>query len=394
VRRFAAVLREPHVTPLLAAVVLARMPIGINGLAVLLYVRASRDSFALAGAVVGALSLGTGVGAPLLGRAIDRLGAGRVLVPSAIVHAAALAGLFLATGAGAPAVGLLVLGCVVGMAIPPTSAVLRSLWPRLLADTPHLLPTGFALDTILIEVVFVVGPLVTGVLAVTAGPEAALAVSGASALVGTVAFTRDPVRERPAGERRAGRLGALASPGIRTLVLSTLPVGVAFGTLEVTLPAFADEHGQAALGGVLIAVWSAGSLAGGLLYGARGRRRPLTQVHLMLAAALPLGILPILAAPSVWAMALLVVPAGLCVAPLIATRNELVGSVAVAGARTESYTWPVTALVAGIALGSAMAGSVVEAAGWREAAMLGAMAAVAGALVVLARRTTLAVASG
>jgi predicted MFS family arabinose efflux permease len=166
-------------------------------------------------------------------------------------------------------------------------------------------------------------------------------------------------------------------------------VGVAFGALEVTLPAFADAEGEAALGGVLIAVWSGGSLIGGLLYGARARRRPLTQVHLLLAAALPLGFLPIVLAPSLWAMTALVIPAGLCIAPLIATRNELVGAVAVAGARTESYTWPVTALVAGIALGSALAGSVVDSAGWQEAALLGAGAAAAGALVAALRRSTL-----
>jgi MFS family permease len=389
VRRFAEVLRAPHVTPLLAAVVLARLPIGLNGLAVLLYVREARDSFAIAGAVVGALSLGTGVSAPVLGRAIDRLGARRVLVPAALAHAAALAALYAAGEAAAPGIVLVVLGLAVGFALPPTSAVLRGLWPRLLAHAPALLPTGFALDTVMIELVFIVGPLVAGLLAATVGPESALAVSAVCGVVGTAGFLRGPVRDEPSAERPSSRFAALASPGIRTLIASMLPVGVAFGALEVSLPAFADSEGEAALGGVLIAVWSAGSLAGGLLYGARARRRPLEQVHLLLALALPFGFLPVLAAPSVAVMALLVIPAGLCIAPLIATRNELVGNVAVAGARTESYTWPVTALVGGISLGSALAGTLVESGGWREGAVLGAAAATAGAFVAVARRRTL-----
>ena len=390
-RRFAEVLRAPHVMPLLFATLLARLPIGINGLAVLLYVREARDSFAVAGAVVGALALGAGVSAPVLGRAIDRLGARRIIVPAALAHAAALAVLYASGEAGAPAAVLVLAGFATGFALPPTSAVLRGLWPRLLERTPALLPTAFALDTVMIELVFVAGPLTAGLLAATVGAEAALAVSAACAVAGSIGFVRGPVRDDPSPERPAGRFGALASPGIRTIIASTLPVGIAFGALEVTLPAFADAEGDAALGGVLIAVWSAGSLLGGLLYGARARRRPLVQLHLLLALALPVGLLPVLAAPSIPAMALLVIPAGLCIAPLIATRNELIGAVAVPGARTESYTWPVTALVGGISLGSALAGAVVESAGWREAAVLGAGCALAGALILLTRRGTLAV---
>ena len=394
-RRFAEVLREEHVARLLAAVVLARLPIGINGLAVLLYVREARDAFAIAGAVTGALALGTGVSAPVLGRAIDRLGARAILVPSALGHAAALAALYTAGETGAPGAVLVALGFAVGFAIPPTSAVLRALGPQLLAQRPGLLPTGFALDTVLIEVVFVTGPLLTGVLAATVGAETALAVSAVCGVAGTFGFVRVPVRDEEAGthERPAGWLGALRSPGLRTLVVSMLPVGVAFGALEVTLPAFAHAEGEAALGGVLIAVWSVGSVAGGLLYGSRERRRPLAELHLLLALALPLGFLPILAAPSVWAMAVLVIPAGLCIAPLIATRNELVGAVAVAGARTESYTWPVTSLVGGIALGSALAGTLVDSGGWQDAAILGTAAAFAGGLLTVARRASLAAAA-
>ena len=62
-------------------------------------------------------------------------------------------------------------------------------------------------------------------------------------------------------------------------------------------------------------------------------------------------------------MALLVIPAGAFIAPLLATRNELIGWVAPPGARTEAYTWPVTAFVGGIAIGSAISGTVVEVAG-------------------------------
>ncbi len=389
---YAAVLRVPHVAALIAATLLARFPIGINALAIILYLRAERGSFAVAGAVAGALAAGSGVGAPIQGRLVDAFGQRRVLVPLGIVHAGALGALVVGTEAGAPAAALFACGLLAGFAIPPTSSVLRSMWPSLLRERPELLQPAYALDSVLIELIFVLGPLLTAAVATVLEPQAALVVSAASVVVGTVAFTALPPSRamRPDPHRpRAGALGALASPGVRTLVLTSLPAGVAIGICEVALPAFGDAYGAAATAGILLAVWSLGSAAGGLVYGALPNRPPLDRVHLAVAALLPLGLLPLAAAPSVAVMALLVIPAGMFIAPLLATRNELVGWVAPEGSRTEAYTWPVTAFVGGIAVGSAVAGAIVEAASWRTAFVVAGAVAAVGTVVAVARRGTI-----
>ena len=385
VKAYAAVLRVPHVAALIAATLLARFPIGINALALVLYLRAERGSFAVAGVVAGALAAGSGVGAPVQGRLVDAFGQRRVLVPLGIVHAAALGALVASTEAGAPAAVLVAFGFVAGFAIPPTSSVLRSMWPDLLRERPQLLQPAYALDSVLIELIFILGPLLTAVIATTLAPPAALAVSAISVIVGTVAFTALPPSRafRPEPDRRpAGALGALASPGVRTLVLTSIPAGIGIGICEVALPAFSDASGAAATAGVLLALWSLGSAAGGLVYGALPNRPPLGRVHLMVAALLPLGLLPMALAPSVPVMALLVIPAGIFIAPLLATRNELVGWVAPDGARTEAYTWPVTAFVGGIAIGAAVAGAIVEGPGWRTAFVVAGAVAAVGTVIV------------
>jgi MFS family permease len=391
VRAYAAVLRAPHVAALIAATLLARFPIGINALALVLYLRAERGSFAVAGAVAGALAAGSGVGAPVQGRLVDGFGQRRVLVPLGIVHAAALGAIVGSAEAGAPVAVLVAFGLLAGFAIPPTSSVLRSMWPQLLREQPQLLQAAYALDSVLIELIFVVGPLLTAIVATTLAPPAALAISAASVVAGTVAFTALPPSRaiKPDPQRpRSGALGALASPGVRTLVLTSLPAGIGIGICEVALPAFSDASGAAATAGVLLATWSLGSAAGGLVYGALPNRPPLNRVHLAVSALLPLGLLPMAAAPSVLAMALLVIPAGMFIAPLLATRNELIGWVAPEGARTEAYTWPVTAFVGGIAIGSAAAGVIVEAASWRTAFVAAAAVAALGTLIAVARRGT------
>jgi MFS family permease len=229
-------------------------------------------------------------------------------------------------------------------------------------------------------------------------PAAALGLSAALVLGGVVLF----LAAMPADERRRapnadpshrppGRLGALAAPGIRTLVFAMVPVGFAFGAMEVALPAFAESEGHRDLAGVLVAFWSVGSAVGGLVYGARIRRSPLVQVHVRMAVLLPLGMAPLALATSLPVMCALALPAGAFVAPLIATRNELAGHVAPPGSETEAFTWPLTALVAGLSLGAAGAGALVDATSWRVPLIVAACSAALGATIAVSRRRTLEV---
>ena len=287
-KRYAEVLRVPHVATLVAATWVARFPIGINALALILYLREQTGSYAVAGVVAGGLAAGSGVGAPVQGRMVDRFGARNVLVPLAFVHAAALGSIVALTELGAHTGVLLTCSIAAGFAIPPTSAVLRSMWPGLLRERPDLLPAAYALDSVMTELIFIAGPLLTALIATLMSPAAALIISAVSVMIGTIAFTAQaPSRAiRPDHEARAaaGRLGALASPGVRSLVLTSLPAGIGIGICEVTLPAFSDAEGSRELAGVLLAVWSIGSAAGGLAFGAWHRRPELRRVHLWVTA--------------------------------------------------------------------------------------------------------------
>jgi MFS family permease len=389
---YARILRAPGVALIVLATLIGRLPIGISGLAILLYVREVTGSFAAAGACAGALALGGALGAPFQGRLVDRRGVG-MLVPLAAVHAAGLLAVWGAGAASATASVLAVLSLLAGAAIPPVSSVLRSRWPFLLADRPELVTGAFALDSVLIEAIFVVGPLLTTVVVATVGPQYALIVSATCVVAGTLTLMAG-LKGRPgpeptgAGGRALG-LGALADPGLRTLVFASLPVGFALGSIEVVLPAFSEAEGSKALAGVLLAVWSGGSGLAGLVWGARGGRYPLLAAHLRFAWLLPLAIAPLALASSPLMMGALVVLAGLPIAPLIASRNQLVDRIAPAGTATEAFTWPLTALIGGVSLGAAVAGGVIESSSWSVAVLVAIGVSLAGAMIVLLRRHTL-----
>ncbi|CAA9508093.1 MAG: hypothetical protein AVDCRST_MAG69-2315, partial [uncultured Solirubrobacteraceae bacterium] len=222
---YRSLLATQHVVPLLGSAVLARLPTGVNALAVVLFLEARTGSFAFAGLVAGALAIGSAVGAPLQGRLVDVRGARRVLLPLSLVHAGGLVAIVVLGRAGAGVAPLMLAAFAAGAALPPVSSVTRTLWPVLLAGRGSLLSAAFALDAVVIEMVFVVGPLLAAGVSLWLGPAGALVVSAMAVVVGTTVFTAlAPVRamERRPHVRR-GLLGALESTGMRTLVLVTLP---------------------------------------------------------------------------------------------------------------------------------------------------------------------------
>ncbi|HZH24431.1 MAG TPA: MFS transporter [Solirubrobacteraceae bacterium] len=391
--RYAAILRAPDVAPLLLASMVARLPYGVYALAAILYLEEARGSYAIAGLVDGAFAVGAAIGVPWQSRLIDRLGQRRVLLPAALLDALATVMLIVLTEADAPTVALVAIGLIGGLAVPSIGGAMRTLWPELLRRRKELLAAAFALDSVAIELLFTVGPLIAALIIAVASPAAALVVSAACSLLGTLAFiTRRPSRAwRPhAASGSHGALGALRSAGVRTIVFSSLPVGFCFGAVEISLPAFAELHGTRELAGVLLATWSLASVVGGLAYGARAWPRPLGSLYLWLSLLLPLGYLPALLSPSIAAMALLIVPAGLVIAPLGAAGNQLIERVAPVGAATEAYAWPVTAILIGFAGGTALGGGLVEAFDWRACFIAAAAAAAVGAAVVVRFRGTLA----
>jgi MFS family permease len=391
--RYARVFRAPHARELLLAEIPARLPVGINGLAIVLFIRAHVGSYAAAGAVAAAFGAALGLTSPLIGRLFDRRGLRQTALPLVALHSACMIGLVVAGLGGASVLVCAALAVGAGALLPPLGAISRSLWPRILRDEePGLLATALAIEGVLMELIFTVGPLLVAAIAAFGDPAAALVLSPALLIAGWLLYLlQEPVRTWVISEHADshGRLGALRSPGIRTLMLCTLPMGFCFGGMEVTLPAFAEHHGSRPLAGLLVATWSIGSAAGGLWYGARAWTSPPGRRYARLAALLPIGYLPLALAPSIAAMIPLALLAGLCIAPTLTAGNQIAGDVAPIGAETEAYTWPVTSLVLGLAIGNWAAGAIVDAVDWRAAFLVSAAGAATSALLAAARWRTL-----
>jgi MFS family permease len=388
--RYRRALARPHVMPLVASSVLARMPIAVLALALVLFLREHTDSYGAAGAIAGVFALASAICAPLQGRMMDRLGQTRILVPLALVHVAALAGVVALAEGDAPRASIAAAAGVAGASMPQITAALRPLWPSLMGDD-DLLSAAYALDAILIEVVFIIGPALTAVVVATVSTAAAVLASGAFVMVGCLWFASlEPTRQwRSVGEP-ARAWGALASPGMRTLVIAMLPFGFCIGAMEVALPAFGAEHGSKSLAALLLGVQGAGSMIGGLWYGGAAERfGGERRAYLLLLAAMAPAFALLAAPGSVAAMLVLITLSGFVLAPLTIAENQVLQRVAPAGSITEAFTWLLMAVVLGIAAGNAVGGAVIDASGWRETMLIAGAVSTVGAAITFARRGTL-----
>jgi MFS family permease len=391
---YLAVLRLPHARPLLLASLVGRLSNATGPLSVVLFVQEETGSLAQAGAASAAIALASGLLAPVRGRLVDRYGQRRCLAPMALAFAAALTGLVAVAGpgraAGAATVGL---AAAAGAVAPPLGASMRVLWVSLVGQGPRL-QTAYALDAVLDELLFVVGPLLAGGLAALYRPAAGVLATAGLALAGTLGLVASPMSRAQAGSRahgagRVGWAGALAAPGLRRLVLSLAGVGAAIGIWEISLVGAAREAGAPEAASILLAAWAAASAVGGLWYGARTWRRPAGRRYLALLALLVLAGAIMAAAGSPIALGAVVVLVGAVLAPLESSAYVLAAEVAPAGTLTETGTWLNTAINVTSAAGLAVAGALVDGAGVSASLAVACACTAAGLLVALAGRDRL-----
>jgi MFS family permease len=379
------ILARPHVLALCATSVLARLPVGMGAVALVIFVHDRTGSFGAAGVVAGAFTIGLGATSPLLGRLVDRRGPRRVLIPAAFLTALGLLLVIVLAEAGAGTAALVAAAALAGGATPPIGGLLRGLWPSLVADED--LVGGYVIDSLLIEVFFVAGPLLTGLLAATAGSTAPLLAAAGCGVLGALWFASIPVvgAKEPTSTEHHTR--ALASPAIRLLALTGIPIGVTFGVFDVVFPAFGAEHGNSALGGPLIAAAALGSAVGALVYGAQAHRfHSPVQGSIALAVYQPLACLPMLLAGPPAPMFVLAALAGTYIAPASNLRNQIAQAAMPPGTGTEAFTWLALSLTVGASGGAALAGPLVESSGWQAGVLLAAgLPALALPLIFLRR---------
>jgi predicted MFS family arabinose efflux permease len=372
--RYVALLRRRPIGFLFVVSLVARLPWGMTGLALILLVTGHGGSYARAGLVSAVYTVGAGVSGPVLGRIVDRFGRRRVVPPLSVVWTATLGVVWWA--AGGPLPTLLAAALLAGLCTPPIAAVVRAMWPALLTGGP--LQTMYALDATLQELAFVTGPALVAAVTAAVGPGPALMLAGCLGAGGLIVFSAHPASAHAQRVEQKARIRITRNPRLVTLLVAGALLVGGLSACDVGIVAVAGGRGHAGTAGLLFALWSAGSMLGGLTWGSRVSERTPLALLMTLAA---LHVASLAAAPGPVVLGVLLVLGGTTIAPALGGLYGRVGAAA-PGAPTEAFGWLSSAFVAGGAIGTAASGAVLTLAGphvsFALAGGLAGLAAVAG----------------
>lgn len=385
-RKYVEFVRQPDVGRLLVVALLSRMPIGMVGFSMLMFLRDALGDFALAGSAVGITFISMAAAAPIQGRLIDRVGPRPLLLVTGLVQPLALLGILESATHRLGFPVLAACAAAAGAFASPITTVTRTIW-RYRFDREEDRRTAFALDSVTIELNFTLGPALIGAVLAAWGATAGFAVAiGAVVAASIIYLSSGSLRhfKRVVSTERH-LLGPLTDARLWLVFAATFGLTLCFGLIEVGYPAFATSIALPALSGVLLAINSLGSAAGGTLYGGMHFRAPVERqfAATMALMSIPLFLHAAFLQPAIFGVVAFF--AGALIAPSITAQSVLVSRLAPAKYATEAFTWSSTFIVSGLGGGIAMGGWLVEHAGLRTAFATGGLLAAAMSLLILTR---------
>lgn len=363
---------------------LSRMPMGMVGLSMLMYLREALGSFTLAGSAVGAYFIAMAAGAPIQGRLMDRIGPRLPLLVTGAMQPLAMIALLLCARFNLTYSAVLLCAIVSGAFQAPITVLTRTLWRHRFDDESDR-RLAFSLDAVMIEVNFTLGPALVAAMLAIAHPTAAFVMSIAVVIGAFLLFIRSPSlkywKHDPHAERHM--FGPLTEPRLLLVFAVSFGLTFSFGMLEVGYPGYATMIGLPALGGVLLAINSSGSAAGGAIYGALHLR---ASVERQFASTLALMALPLFL--HAWVdqriiFAIVAFFAGVAIAPTLISQTLLVSRLSPSKYATEAFTWSSTSIISGLGTGMAVGGILIETYGVKSAFLAGGISVAAMSAIAL-----------
>jgi MFS family permease len=359
---------------IIAAQLTARFPNGMTSLAILLHIEHVTGSYGAAGLVLAATSIGQAIAGPVTSRWMGAWGMRRVLTATTLVCAAAITALALAD------VSLLVymeLGLVAGLSTPPIQSAVRTIYPKMV--TSKQLTPLFSLDASLQEIIWIIAPVLITFVATQVGTVPGLLLIVVILVGGCTWFILSPEVGRvriPRSRRSIGKVLTKA-PVLLATVVGFLLIG-ACAAVEAGVVATFGHGGLEA--GIVLALFSVGSLAGGLVSGRIPISRWAMARRLLIVTV---GLALTMVSLNVWWLGGTLVLAGIGVAPALAVLFAMTSASVKFSDTAEAFGWVGTGQLIGAAAGSAIAGFLIDGVGPQGAYVAAAGFAAVGLLVAV-----------
>jgi len=380
---YVRILRHPGAARFSAAAFVARLPISMVGLGIVLLISAVEGQYAVAGAVAAAYTVAAAFLNPLGSRLVDRWGQMRVVSVLVVINVSMLLLLAYAASSSWPTLALMAFAVVGGATQPATGALVRARWASALGAHPSL-RTAFAFESVLDEFIFIIGPPLATFIAVAIDSSAPLIVCAILVGSGSVMLLVQRSTEPPPTPRAHTTGGSLLRTlGVPVVIVSFVAIGCVFGSIDIVVVAAADAEGRRAAAGIVLGIYALGSMVSALILGARSQARSdaaLPRNLLIASAALAVVTVPLVFVSGLVPIAAMVLLAGLTVSPVLITGFTLIERLVQPARLTEGLTWATSGIGLGVAMSAALSGWLVD----RYGTQAGFLVTAVAALVTLA----------
>ncbi len=346
-------LKTRGVARLMGSQLVARFPSGMLSLAFLIYIERIHHSYGAAGLVLAATSVGQAVAGPLTSRWMGVWGMRRVLILTLIVCSTAVG--VIAFSPKLPVAVYMVVGLIAGLSNPPIQPAVRTIYPKLV--TSNQLTPLYSLDASAQEIIWIAGPVIATLVATQVSPVAAIVVAMVFLVGGGIWFIASPEVGQVRIPRARRKLGAVLTrpPVMLATATGFLLIGGAAAVEAGVVATFGEGRPES---GIVLAIFALGSLVGGLAFG----HRPIGPWALALRIfGVFIGIALAAAFLDFWWLSASLAIAGLGIAPALAVMFTIVSASVKFSETAEAYGWVGTGQLIGAALGSAMAGFMIDA---------------------------------
>ncbi len=352
----------------------ARLPLGMNGLALTLATKHVTGSYSSAGLVTGSFLCASALGAPFMGRWIDQRGPEGLVKAYACIHIVALLAIFALPGT-ASLFWFALLAGVAGLTQTPVTTLMRAMWQKSnLSDEKKR--AGLSFDAMILEFAFMLGPLVVSATVALQQPRLGTVLSSVLCAIGTIGFVRSGgTKQWGQVEHKAQRhwLGPMQSKGFIWLVLACFCFAASLAMNEMVLIAFTQSIGHPSWVGwqYFMACISSGVFS--LWFGTAKLKLSLVNSLALFAVYTGITMAAMALVTNFWAMLVLALLSGALVGPSIASLFALSGQLVPSRYATEAGTWLGSMILSGLGGGFALAGLVLELHTWQTLAWLSAI---------------------
>lgn len=390
---------------------LARLPMSMMSLGIILALNHLYDNWTIAGVMSAAYVLSTAAVTPLYARLFDRFGQRKVGSVVLVVQIIAMLGFAFAALVRVPIPLLFALAVVMGLTQFSFGALVRTRWTYVLDRTGNgsLLNTAYALESAIDEIVFIFGPILAAFLAASVHPVSQLFVPTiACAIGGTVFFalrdTQPPVvREitvvsassgdadvRLAVDGNTGNNGGansvqqdkqqdkltvaqlksndnrkkrnvLTYAGVIPLLMVFIVFNMSFTAFDTSMTAVMKALHLDSLLGVQLAMLAVGSCIGALVFGTRELKGSRWRHMITFLAIITVGFFIIhMCQGNLIMMGVFEILTGLTVSSVFASGNLVMKETVPEESLTEGLAWVSTAGTIGASFGSMTTGIMLD----------------------------------